>query len=349
MRCLTLARSFRERGDHVAFVSRELLGNLIGHVEKQGFEVFRLPPLTGSDGTDDSFSAVAAQWEDDARLTAQALNSPGRAWDLLVLDHYAFDRKWEARTDGCARKTMVIDDLADRPHNCDLLLDQNYYENLNSRYVGLVPGDCRLLLGPKYSLLRPEFRRQPARLRDGGVKRVLIFFGGMDPTNETAKCLEAMRAPGFSGLAFDVVVGSQNPNREAVRQLAAKLPGAVFHQQVDYMARLMAEADLAVGAGGATTWERCFLGLPCLTVIVADNQVETTEALAARGAIHNLGWSSSLRPADFASSLSALSADPAGLSRMSQACLDLMAGNEEAGVLKAVLDTVSLPAGHSRV
>jgi UDP-2,4-diacetamido-2,4,6-trideoxy-beta-L-altropyranose hydrolase len=191
-----------------------------------------------------------------------------------VVDHYALDEKWEGYLRPYVKKIMVIDDLADRAHDCDLLLDQNFYENLESRYNDLVPPQCKKLLGPKYALLRPEFRkaRKNLRKRDGHVKRIMIFFGGSDPTNETTKALEAVRMLNRPDIAVDVVVGALNPNKDKINELCAAMTNITYHCQVSNMAKLMADADLFVGGGGSTTWERCCLGLPSMIISTARNQ-----------------------------------------------------------------------------
>ena len=142
---------------------------------------------------------------------------------------------------------MVIDDIADRPHDCDILLDQNLYQAMETRYDNLVPTACKKLIGPRYALLRSEFAvaRENLRQRDGHVKRIVVFFGGVDPTNETAKALEAVRMLDRPNIAVDVVVGGANPNKRAIKSLCLKIPNVSFHCQVNNMAELMAAADLA--------------------------------------------------------------------------------------------------------
>jgi UDP-2,4-diacetamido-2,4,6-trideoxy-beta-L-altropyranose hydrolase len=210
-----------------------------------------------------------------------------------VADHYALDEKWEGYLRPYCKKVMVIDDLADRAHDCDLLVDQNFYENLESRYDGLVPSGCKKLLGPKYALLRPEFReaRENLRKRDGRVKRIMVFFGGSDPTNETTKALEAIRMLNRPDIAVDVVVGAFNPHRKVIEQIASDLPDFACHFKVEDMAALMAGADLAVGAGGTTVWERCALALPSVVTTVAENQEKTVSDMAESGYLLFLGRS----------------------------------------------------------
>ncbi len=276
MRCLTLAEALREAGAKVAFVCRELEGNLIELIGTRNFEVHALP---GLEPPADPLAWTAEHWREDAAQTAGSLET--RA-DWLVVDHFALEHRWESEMRGCAERLMVIDDLADRVHDCDLLLDQNYSRE-PTRYDTLVPAGCRKLLSPTYALLRDEFRRaREAWSREiGELKRVLVFFGGTDPTNETAKALRALRRWG-EGKTFsiDVVIGGGNPHRAEVKGLVNTMPNALLHVQAVNMAELMARADLSVGAGGSTTWERLCLGLPSLVVTTAVNQESIAEALA---------------------------------------------------------------------
>lgn len=289
MRCLTLAHSLRAKGAAVSFVSREWPGNLSQYVESKGFPVYRLAAPSG--GNDAGWLGVdPAQ---DAAETAALLAGIEQQTDWLIVDHYGLDRQWEASMRPYVRRIMVIDDLANRKHDCDLLLDQNLYADMEQRYEGLLPPGCRQLLGPAYVLLRDEFYQARRRVQrhKKPVKRILVFFGGSDPTNETVKTLRVLQKMKLPNLELDVVVGAANPEREQIKDLCEALPHARFHCQIDNMAELMEEADFAIGAGGTSLWERCFLGLPSLTVIVADNQIKTSEAAAACGATWNLGES----------------------------------------------------------
>lgn len=294
MRCLALADDLREKGASISFICRPLPGNLCRYVEKKGYNVHRLyysgQPADDQDPHGHHAHCPETGWQADAGETKAILEGQGEI-NWLVVDHYALDARWETKMRPCANKIMVIDDLADRPHHCDLLLDQNIYENMEARYRGLVPEHCRMLLGPKYALLRPEFHevRKNMRTRDGKIRRILVFFGGTDLTNETSKALEAIQLLNRPDIAIDVVVGLTNPHKEQIKIKCATIPNTTFLCQVDNMAKLMADADLALGAGGSATWERCFLGLPTITIIVAENQYETTVAVEKAGAIMNLG------------------------------------------------------------
>jgi UDP-2,4-diacetamido-2,4,6-trideoxy-beta-L-altropyranose hydrolase len=186
---------------------------------------------------------------------------------------------------------MVIDDLANREHDCDLLLDQNYSKN-EDRYNGLVPGNCIQLIGPEYAILRPQFQKARGNLRkrNGGVNRILVFMGGADPKNVTSKVLRAIQMLERSDIAIDVVIGNLNPYHDEIKILTSKIPNTSCHHNVENMAELMASADLCIGAGGTTTWERCCAGLPTIAIILAENQKNVSESLDKKEALINLGW-----------------------------------------------------------
>jgi spore coat polysaccharide biosynthesis predicted glycosyltransferase SpsG/RimJ/RimL family protein N-acetyltransferase len=180
---------------------------------------------------------------------------------------------------------MVIDDLADRQHDCDVLLDQNFYLDMDTRYVGKVPSHCQLLLGPSYALLREEFRkqRQHVQPRTGDIKNLLVFFGGVDAENYTSLALEAIVASKLR-CDVDVVVGQQHPNLQDIETFC-KTHHYACHVQTHQMAALMAKADLSIGAGGTAMWERCCMGLPSVCISTADNQEQQVADLMDKGLI----------------------------------------------------------------
>ncbi len=286
MRCLTLARELRGRGARVRFISRQLPEHLRELLTRDGIESVMLATAVG-DGEPDELAHsrwLGVTQREDAEDTRRALSGDG--WDWAVVDHYALDHRWERVIRDRCRSVLVIDDLADRQHDCDVLLDPNYYVDSLERYVGKVPPHCALLLGPEYALLRPEFRerREKTTAREGAVKRVLVFFGGADADNYTSVAIRALVDLGHPGLGVDVVLGAQHAQRAEIERLCEQHRFGC-HVQSDRMAELMAAADLAVGAGGSATWERCCLGLPTLAVCVAFNQERQLADAAVAGVV----------------------------------------------------------------
>jgi UDP-2,4-diacetamido-2,4,6-trideoxy-beta-L-altropyranose hydrolase len=315
MRCLALADALRERGAKVAFLSRELPGHLCALVEHRGFDVMRLPARD-----------TPPAWERDVADSAAALQSRDGAVDWLVADHYLLDARWEGAMRRMAKQVMVLDDMANRPHDANLLLDQNLADDMEDRYRAHVAPSCRQLLGPRWALLRREFSQARAamRMRDGRLQRILLFFGGSDPTDETSKALRGVAVLAQAGIRIDVVVGSSNPRRDEVARLAAGIPNIFYYCQTEDMAALMVQADLAIGAGGSVSWERCCLGLPALAVILAENQRPQTEALARYGAQINLGWADRLRAEEYRRAVTALR--PGALLEMERRGMELVDG-----------------------
>ena len=297
MRCMALAEELNYDcwAVGVSFISRNHEGSLNGLIRNKGFGLYELPAGSQDRSNGDRKGEYAA-WlgtsqEADASETIEILKDNQPDW--LIVDHYAIDVTWQRMVRPYVRNIMVIDDLANRRHECDLLLDQNYVSEEHKRYADFVPRSCTTLLGPQYALLRKEFAkaRENLKPRDGSVNRVFVFFGGVDPDNMTGKTLEALLVPEFSHIHADVVIGAANLHRDAVTNLVKQRSWTTLHVQVDNIAELMAKADLAICAGGSTTWERCCLGLPGLVVTIADNQVQFARDLYQDGLLRWLGIS----------------------------------------------------------
>lgn len=287
MRCLSLADALTRRGACCVFLSRHMPAHLEQLLQGHGHAVHRLPLREANTwDTDLAHSAwLATDQASDAADSLSALQA--QLWDWLIVDHYALDRRWETPLRQVARRILVIDDLADRWHDCDLLLDQNLYHDMPARYADKVPQACHLMLGPRFALLRPEFGelRETLAPRRGEVRRVLVFFGGVDARNYTGQALAALVQDTQKDLEVDVVLGFQHPQRAAIESLCLT-QGYRCHLQTSQMADLMAKADIAIGAGGTATWERCSLGLPALALSIADNQKQQLADAAARGLVY---------------------------------------------------------------
>lgn len=290
-------------------------------IRKRGFPVHELPSPLNANG----HASVSgySDWlgvspEQDAAETREALQTFRPNW--LVVDHYALDAEWEKLLRNDVDRIAVVDDLANRAHECDVLVDQNYFPEGATRYQGLTPAYARLLLGPQFALLRDEYAdmRRLIGPRRGVVARVLVFYGGSDPSNETGRALRVLNRPEFRHLAVDAVIGANNAHRREVESLAAQRPFIELIEPRPHLAELIAEADLALGAGGTTTWERCALGLPSIVTAVAENQIRPCEALAETGAIHYLGHRAEVTEADLCLALASFLEDETRLSNVSE-------------------------------
>jgi UDP-2,4-diacetamido-2,4,6-trideoxy-beta-L-altropyranose hydrolase len=290
MRCLTLADALRQRGAKSTFVCRLHEGHLLELIQQRGHSAIALGPV------DDAFTAPAdpshakwlgTQWTIDAEQTKEALGD--QVVDWLVVDHYALDRLWEQTLRPFCQNLMAIDDLADRAHDCDLLLDQNL-GRMPQDYGGLLSPKTAAFIGPRYALLRPEF----AQLRSQSLSRrtqprlqhLLITMGGVDKDNATGQVLQALadcRLP--ADLRITVVMGPHAPCLTDVQEQAQRMPRPTrVLVGVSDMAQLMVDSDLCIGAAGSTSWERCCLGLPTLMVVLAANQQDAAIALSEVGA-----------------------------------------------------------------
>ena len=292
MRCLTLADTLRALGADCQFVTRDLPGHLGALIADRDFAVSLLDAPSGPapSGPPDHAAWAGVTWQKDLVDTLAVLDRT----DWLIVDHYALDARWQKGLGDRVGRIMVIDDLADRPHAAALLLDQNLGREAKD-YDGLVPDDCRILTGPRFALLRPEFAAQRGRsLTRRGVPQLahlMVTMGGTDAIDATSQVLRALKDANLpEGLRISVVMGSRAPALARVRALATEMPWPTeVLVDVRDMAALMTDADLAIGAGGSTNWERCCLGLPGIVVETAENQAGSVKAMVQAEAALGIG------------------------------------------------------------
>ncbi len=331
-RCLALAEELRAKGAEVRFVSRALAGHLLDLIGAAGFKLSRLGAVSPTNGREVNFWFGGKSWEEDAAECIAHLGQLPEPVDWLLVDHYGIDERWEARLRPHVGRIAVIDDLANRRHDCDLLIDQNLRPEGASRYADKVPAHCQLLEGARYAILRREFGRERARLalRDGKVRRILVFFGGMDHLNQTAMALQVLDEEAGRQLWIDVVIGATNPHREEIRQWCAGRGNIHLHCQTSNIAGLMAAADLSVGAGGVTLLERCALGLPTVMIAAAANQTSGAEQLSQQGGAIYLGMHDQVSPQSLRCVLAGVMEMPGLLRTIGSRCQQLVdaAGTE---------------------
>jgi len=262
MRSLTLARALEEKGASFAFLAPPEVGAIL---EAFAPDVPRLPV---------------------ASTTPKALMGGlvAQLFDAFVFDHYRLSYADQRGMAG-SRPALVIDDLADRPLNADLILDSGPARRA-SDYEGLHDG-ARLLLGPAYAPVRPEFAqfRERALARRGQpVRRIMVSMGLTDVGGATSRVVERLRFRA-GDLPLDIVLGAEAPSLGGLTRVARRDPRLVLHVDAQDMGKLTLAADIAIGAAGSSMWERCVLGLPSLVVILAENQRAAAAALVERGAV----------------------------------------------------------------
>ena len=307
MRCLSLAKKLRDNNHIVTFVCKKLPGSMISYIDSLGYD---FKEIECSDNN---------QIEDANKTIDKIREIFSGVLDWIIVDHYSLDFIWQGLLSIHSKKIMVIDDLANRNHNCNLLLDQNFYINLTERYKNLVPKNCITLLGPSHVLLRDEFHQfaKLNRIRNGNITNILIFFGAGDPLNLTMIALKALKSISIPKIIVNVVLGEMNPYKDEVIEFCNKSRNINFHYQIKNMAQLINTADLCIGAGGSSMWERCYLGLPTITVIFAGNQKQTTLDTANAGAIYYLGLSSDLVEKDYVNAIKLMLTNPLIVKRIS--------------------------------
>jgi UDP-2,4-diacetamido-2,4,6-trideoxy-beta-L-altropyranose hydrolase len=342
-RCITLAKKIKKEGHSALFICRNIPANSIKMLEALGCTVVLLRRHKNVKNLDNLYhsSWLGVSQQQDAKDCIEELSSLDVKYDWLIIDHYSLDYRWERELSYFAKKICVIDDLADRKHQCDILIDQNFYNNPISRYSNLVPKNCELLLGPEYAILKDEFIEQKKLInyRDGLVKKIVIFFGGADMSNYTAKAVTALGQLRLKGVEVDVIIGELHPCKEAIEEQCKALNYSL-HVQTNCIESFFSQADLCIGGGGVATWERCCLGLPTLIISIAMNQIQIAKDLdLTKGCIY-LGDSSSTSKEKIKIKVKELVKDPLMLSEISKKAYSMVDGFGTKRVLSVISEEI---------
>ncbi len=268
MRCLALAESLMASGARCAMLATPQVAQVLDVFADQRLE---RAAVTDAHELVDACVAFARDWKADA----------------LVIDHYGLAPSQELTLSEAVRAVAAIDDLADRRRHCQLLVDPTLGRDA-AEYAGLTPPGTQVLTGPTHALLAPAYAAMrksalSARRPEDPPRRLLVSLGLMDLRGVTSRVLDLI-LPQLSGIEVDVVVGAAAPSLPWLRRLEAREPGVRLHVDSRGMARLICTADIGIGAGGSSTWERAVLGLPSISLILADNQHSLALELARRGA-----------------------------------------------------------------
>ena len=327
MRCLALAEAWQDEGGTVMAVMAEATPAIEERLRREAIEVTRLAATRGT--------------EDDAARTARLAQDLQTAW--VVIDGYPFDSAYQASLKSCGLRVLLIDDNGRADHySADLVLNQNAHASEN-RY-GRRASYTRLLLGPRYAMLRREFDswRNWRREIPAAGHRILITMGGSDPDNFTLRTLEALLLVEQESLEVVVVIGGSNPHEVALEKAAAGLNTRCAVRLVKNalnMPELMAWADVAVSGAGTTCWEMCLVGLPSLVVDLAKNQFPVAERLNELGVACHIGSSHDCSAAKIASKLTELLASIETRSRMCSRGRELVDGRGASRVRDAMVNS----------
>lgn len=294
-RCSTLLRQLRIDGFEVCIISGR-----------------RLPQELSAMVAGITMDSIGVE-DDETRDAERTLEIVGRAPELpswVVVDHYGLGERWERIVRAAGHRILAIDDFRDRAHCADLLVsdaDAPFGPALSLGGAG-----ARELTGPRFALVDPAFAFSQDSSRSDGRRRLLITYGGSDPTDETSKALKAIRlllgeTPARARLGgIDVVVGPENPRQDGVRRACEGLEGAVVHFAPGSLAPLMRRADVVLTAGGNSMVETLTMRKPCLVTVTSENQDIMVRQLSEKGAIRSLGAHASVdakRLADAVASL----------------------------------------------
>jgi UDP-2,4-diacetamido-2,4,6-trideoxy-beta-L-altropyranose hydrolase len=347
MRCLTLAEGLKAEGATCRFICREHAGHLAAYIRQRGFEVALLPLALQDTALADPAPYAAwlgATWEEDASQVAALLASGGKQ-DWLVADHYALDARWEHVVGTHVDHVLVIDDLANRSHRADILLDQTVGRD-PADYRALVNPDCELRCGVAHVLLRPDYddwrEASLARRQQSTLKNVLISLGGVDKDNYSREVLLGLCESSVAAyLRICMVLGESSPWIDMMRSMVGDMTQAVeLKVGVDNMPELLASCDLAIGAAGTSAWERCCLGVPALMLTLADNQREIAARLAEAGAVRALEVGPGLR-GRLMEEVEFLAANPDHLASLSRNAARLVPGSGVKPLARAMSERLS--------
>jgi UDP-2,4-diacetamido-2,4,6-trideoxy-beta-L-altropyranose hydrolase len=290
MRCLTLAKAIKNRYKAgMYFFTRSSQGNINHLITAADFKLIEMSPPKRVTKTPLQHSQwLGASQDEDAKEFISLTNELSiTSYDLLIIDHYAIDAEWENLVAQTTNKILVIDDLGDRKHKCDYLLDQTFNCSVE-KYQDLVPSQCTFMLGTRFALLRSEFQISTNAIinaRDAITENtILIMFGGTDPDNLSLIALKIITGRDDVN-KINIIMGPSALHLKSISDYCKNDNRISLHVSPNNIAELMLTATLAVGAAGTTSWERCAMGLPCVVVIQAENQRQIGRELEAEGVL----------------------------------------------------------------
>lgn len=329
MRCMALAQACLDAGKMGIFVMAKEAPALESRIKSQGMEVIHLSVSSGS--------------TEDAKETASIAKNSGASW--VVVDGYDFGAEYQRIIKDSGMNLLFVDDYGHTNHYyADIVLNQNVYAS-EDLYANREP-NTELLLGSDYMLLRQEFWQWQGWRRETPTiaHKVLVTMGGSDPDNVTLKVIQALQQVEVEGLEAVVVAGASNPHDEQLQLAIQDLRFPIrLEKNVTNMPDLMAWADVAISAGGSTSWELAFMGVPSIILIVAAHQQSSVETLSKMGVFINLGWYEDVSPTEIADALAKFLVEAKNRSQMAQIGQQLVDGKGASRVLSQILNSTQSP------
>ena len=330
VRCVTLAKELTKNGAYCIFLSRDHEGNLLNYVEKNGFELKTLENNKGYSSNDKSLNNLFhSSWLSsgqtcDANQTISLIKDLSPDW--LVVDHYGIDYRWHKLLRPYCKKILVIDDLADRKHDCDLLLDQNLVKDYKHRYDKLIGRNVTKLLGPNFALLQNEYTDIRRRIFSRKfLDNILVYFGGSDLYNLTEYVTDILLKINYKK-KVTLILDSKNPQLARIKDKIKDKKNFEMHNDLPSLANILKDVDVAIGAGGTATWERCALGVPSFVITIAENQKQIAAEMHKQGYIKLLGNCDDINSSILEKILTDIANNRIEIEEWSQYCLTLVDG-----------------------
>jgi UDP-2,4-diacetamido-2,4,6-trideoxy-beta-L-altropyranose hydrolase len=302
MRCLSLAKEFKRAGCTVCFFSKYEEG--IRKISSEGFEIIELESY--------------------------------KNFNLMVIDTYNVSEKYFFDLRSQINKLAYLDDINKFDYPVDILINGN----ITGEYFGYKKY-CEnevMLLGPKYNLIRDEFKSIPARVINDEINEIMLTTGGSDPYDLSIKFTNLFSEnTNLKDLKLNVIVGSLFKNKSKLRDLSEKNKNIVLHENVKNISEIMLRSDIAISSGGSTLYELCACGTPTLAFVMADNQEFLVEKMAELGFVESLGWYNALAEEYLAKSIKELCNDYDKRKEVSKRMQELVDGEGAGRVVKEIL------------
>ena len=283
MRCIRIAELLKKRDVMCNFICKNFVGNLSAIIKEKDFNVIMLP-------SENPEKEHKIDWEVDSNFTSEILKKMNV--DTIIVDHYSLDKKWENKQRQFCKKIMVIDDLDNREHSADILLDQNLFPNMQKRYQNNLNFNCKKFIGLEYAFLDPDFKKERENIKkkeQNTISKIFIYFGNTGDSNILERVLNIFINNSFKDIELIVLFSGDFNELNRIKKLIKNISFIKLLDRQPNLAKIISSADLSIGAGGATTWERVYLGIPSAVITVSESQKICSQYLSNIGLIRLIG------------------------------------------------------------